>query len=381
MASLQGWVIALIVILAVLFAIFVAFFAITLWAKEAYKECVQFCLFDAVLWHFPVFVAHIFIVSHRLVNSPKTQCDIDTFVGSDHEVKATKVVLLHKFRLGNRKASVEPIPLECVDSKHVPGLKVSRKASGSDDAVGFETILEESAKTPIIVATIRMGFGHHRLAYSAASWALKQSGHPVIFHDLLSIESPEADLIKDTDELYSRFSRYASELGGPVEKLWGSLMKGGDADALRVANLTAAHLQPLLLAYPKDIPIIATHQLVALIAAAAGFTNVVNLVVDNYPQWFLCVPKTLNIVQGPVSKCHYSGGAVCRIGFSNHASSFPPLPFYTQTTRVFSRWVFLHLKFAGLDIGAQRNWWITWMLTVVVGLVAAQTRRTNPCVS
>jgi hypothetical protein len=41
--------------------------------------------------------------------------------------------------------------------------------------------------------------------------------------------------------------------------------------------------------------------LVALTAAAAGFTNVVNLVVDNYPQWFLTVPKTLNIVQGPVN--------------------------------------------------------------------------------
>jgi hypothetical protein len=60
-------------------------------------------------------------------------------------------------------------------------------------------------------------------------------------------------------------------------------------------------LQPLLLAYPKDICMITTHQLVALTAAAAGFTNVVNLVVDNYPQWFLTVPKTLNIVQGPVN--------------------------------------------------------------------------------
>lgn len=78
-------------------------------------------------------------------------------------------------------------------------------------------------------------------------------------------------------------------------------MMQGDANALRAAANVAAHLQPLLLAFPKDIPIITTHQLVALTASAAGFTNVVNLVVDNWPQWFLTVPNTTNIVQGPVN--------------------------------------------------------------------------------
>jgi hypothetical protein len=78
-------------------------------------------------------------------------------------------------------------------------------------------------------------------------------------------------------------------------------MKQGDADGLRIAALEAAHLMPLLLAYPKDIPLITTHQLVALTAAACGFTNVINLVVDNFPQWFLVVPKTLNLTQGPVN--------------------------------------------------------------------------------
>jgi hypothetical protein len=128
-----------------------------------------------------------------------------------------------------------------------------------------------------------------------------KNGHTTIFHDLLNIESDEADLMKSIDELYSKFSRWASELGGPVEKLWGQAMKQGDADALRVAALTAAHLQPLLLAYPKDVPLITTHQTCALVAAAAGFKHVVNLVVDNYPQWFLVVPKTLNSTQGPVN--------------------------------------------------------------------------------
>jgi hypothetical protein len=93
----------------------------------------------------------------------------------------------------------------------------------------------------------------------------------------------------------------ASELGGVVERIWGSFLLKGDANALRIAANMSAHLQPLLTAYPRDIPIVATHQMVALTAAAAGFTNVINLVVDNHPQWFLTVPKTLNLVQGPVN--------------------------------------------------------------------------------
>jgi hypothetical protein len=111
----------------------------------------------------------------------------------------------------------------------------------------------------------------------------------------------ESDLIKSTDALYSKFSRMASEMGGPIEKLWGSAMLQGDANALRIAANVAKHIQPLITYYPKHVPFITTHQLCALVASAAGFTNVVNLVVDNWPQWFLTVPNTINIVQGPVN--------------------------------------------------------------------------------
>ncbi len=52
---------------------------------------------------------------------------------------------------------------------------------------------------------------------------------------------------------------------------------------------------------PKDTPIIATHSLVGLTAVACGFKNVINLVIDNYPQWFVIVPGALNLVQGPVN--------------------------------------------------------------------------------
>lgn len=234
--------------------------------------------------------------------------DMDAFC-VDSPPSKLKVALAHTLRMGKRQPSLTPIPLECTQSEHVKGLFVSRNVmqDGKEvtplqdllPRVGEDGRLDKKNPT-VVVATIRMGFGHHRLAYSACSWALEQ-GYTTIFHDLLNIQSDESALIHSVDALYSKFSRLATEWGGPVEKLWGQAMKQGDADGLRIASLTAAHLQPLLLAYPKDIPLIATHQLVALTAAAVGFTNVINLVVDNYPQWFLVVPKTLNVTQGPVN--------------------------------------------------------------------------------
>jgi vacuolar-type H+-ATPase subunit E/Vma4 len=51
--------------------------------------------------------------------------------------------------------------------------------------------------------------------------------------------------------------------------------------------------------FDKDSPLIVTHPLVGAIAVSANFTNVINLVVDNHPQWFVVVPGALNLVQGP----------------------------------------------------------------------------------
>jgi len=248
-------------------------------------------------------------------NDPPSNCDIDAFVSTSeynsNPPKKLKVAFMHKVQcrgLKGRTARTTPMELECVKSPHVEGLYVSRQAAseggkiGPEEAIPIEKVLATKQrghknKPPVIVATIRMGFGHHRIAYSACSWAMEM-GHTTIFHDFLNIDSDEANMIKTLDHFYSKFSRIASEFGSWAETAWGKAMKQGDADALRVAALTGAQLQCLLTKFPKDTPIVCTHQICALTAAAVGFTNVVNLVVDNYPQWFLVVPKTLNITQG-----------------------------------------------------------------------------------
>jgi hypothetical protein len=139
----------------------------------------------------------------RILKDPETACDIDAFVGAPERnpVKPVYVVLSHKSQVGNRRARTEPIPLETVDSSHVEGLRVARKKgtkpSKSDTNVQpIDSLLKDKSSLPIVVATIRMGFGHHRLAYSATSWALK-TNRPVIFHDLLNIRS--GTLHRDTE--------------------------------------------------------------------------------------------------------------------------------------------------------------------------------------
>jgi hypothetical protein len=216
-----------------------------------------------------------------------------------------KAVIMNVFFVGRHVPSSVPLPLAQKESPFVRGLRVtSRLAQANADAEGAspggaQALTTAAFRDAVVVGTIRMGFGHHRIAYAATSWGLKK-GVPTYFHDFLAIDSPEARLIKDQDKMYSKASRVASEWGGCVEKIWGSFTKSqGDATLLRVSYQMAEHLKPLLLGIPKDTPIIASHSFVGLAAVACGFKKVINLVIDNHPQWFCVVPGALNLVQGP----------------------------------------------------------------------------------
>lgn len=207
-----------------------------------------------------------------------------------------KVVFIHyAINCGSHKPSRVAIPLEEAASPFVPGLQVTSRAGTK---AGATPLTAERSKSALVVGTIRMGFGHHRIAYAAASWGVA-SGRTTYFHDLLNIDSPEATMIKEMDKGYSQMSRLATEMGGMVEQLWGSLTRGADENMLRASYQFAENLLPLLLSYPKDTPIITTHCFVGLIAVALGFTKVINLVIDNHAQWFIVVPGAYNLVQGP----------------------------------------------------------------------------------
>jgi len=207
-----------------------------------------------------------------------------------------QISIVQSLVIGSRTKSEDPIELGMTDSPYVPGLSVSGNFNKMDSEAKPLTL----GKDPLVVGTIRMGFGHHRIAYAVSSWGMKAGAHTV-FHDFLAVKSEEASLIHYLDQVYSQASRFASELGGPFELAWGMVMRSGDENALRITNQMAEQIRPLLWGFPKDTPIIATHSMVGHTAVAAGFKHVINLVIDNYPQWFLIVPGAINLVQGPAN--------------------------------------------------------------------------------
>lgn len=100
--------------------------------------------------------------------------------------------------------------------------------------------------------------------------------------------------------MYRKSSKLATEIGGPFELAHGFLTSSGDATSLRSTALIAARLAPLLRGLPEGAPLVASHTLVALAAAIANTSStVLNLVIDNHPQWFVVSPGALNLVQGP----------------------------------------------------------------------------------
>lgn len=173
---MESWALILLIIAASLVFLFLLKVLIQLWARKKYE------------W---------------LKQNPPSACDIDAFVNVErHPVSAVKCVAAHYLQVGSKfRSHSQPIPLQFKVSAHVPGLYVSSRnpeakteaSTKAHSTADLSKLLSQvgksdANKTPIVVCTIRMGFGHHRLAYSVSSWAMA-TGHPTIFHDLLNIDS------------------------------------------------------------------------------------------------------------------------------------------------------------------------------------------------
>jgi hypothetical protein len=210
-------------------------------------------------------------------------------------VSGAGVSMMHFLSAGLTSLSPEPIALASEDSSYMEGLILTHRKAEDEAPL---KIRMSRKKGTIIVGTLRMGFGHHRIANSACSWGLKE-GVNTYFHDLLGIQSNEAQLIHSADKMYSRASRLASELGGPIERLWGMMTLSGNINSCRQQWQLAQSLMALMMDLPKNIPVIASHSLVGMVAVACGFEVVINCVIDNWAQWFIVVPGALNLVQSP----------------------------------------------------------------------------------
>jgi hypothetical protein len=103
-----------------------------------------------------------FLCIYLDLNSANVCCNAHIFFGpywgfhTDHLFP--QVAVLHSASVGSHKRSLEPTPLGVVPSANMKGLQLSKRLEKSDVAL-TEAM---GSKPPLVVGTIRMGFGHHR---------------------------------------------------------------------------------------------------------------------------------------------------------------------------------------------------------------------------
>ena len=84
------------------------------------------------------------------------------------------------------------------------------------DVLGIKDILRDSQGSPIttnnsvVISTIRMGYGHYRIAMAGASCA-RAMGFSPLWLDLLAIPGISTDVINWCNTNYSKFSRISQQ--------------------------------------------------------------------------------------------------------------------------------------------------------------------------
>jgi hypothetical protein len=192
------------------------------------------------------------------------------------------------------------------------------------DELGLREIRRDDTGDPIdretgvIISTIRMGFGHYRIAMAGAS-AARAMGFTPYWLDLLAIPGITQDAINWWNTNYSRYSRLSQRSGLFNKYVWESVTSGdktlpglnwllnryalgwpwrflkANARDYRKSELFANLHQ----AFPADMPILTAHMWNCMGAVAGGMTNVVDMMFDNWPMAFQLTEGATHAVQSP----------------------------------------------------------------------------------
>ncbi|MBR6717703.1 MAG: hypothetical protein IKI77_05085 [Oscillospiraceae bacterium] len=153
----------------------------------------------------------------------------------------------------------------------------------------------------IIIGSIRMGFGHYRIAMAMAS-AAHAMGYQPYWFDLHAFgEAACGKIIGEQNQLYSLGSRLSQQLP-PFNKLvWEPLNSEGFRRLSYNCSdqKTAELMTGVYCDFPKDIPFIAAHVWPSQAAVHAGLTHVVNAVPDNWPMALHLSEGAVHTVQTP----------------------------------------------------------------------------------
>ena len=211
---------------------------------------------------------------------------------------------------------------------------------------GLKNIVRDGGGAPIgkdavILATVRMGFGHYRIAMAGASCA-RAMGFTPYWLDLLGIPGITSDVINWWNTGYSRFSRLSQRSRLFNKYVWEPVTTGNptlpglsfalnhwavgwpwrflkaNARDLRMSELFAN----LHRALPPDTPLLASHMWNCMGAVAGGMTRVVDMVFDNWPMAFQLIEGAKHGIQSPSG---YFGFRTMR-GFDDKDRMLKPVP-------------------------------------------------------
>lgn len=215
------------------------------------------------------------------------------------------------------------------------------------DVFGLKDILRGEQGQPfdphnaVVISTIRMGFGHYRIAMAGAS-AARAMGFTPYWLDLLAIPGITTDVINWCNTNYSRFSRISQRSKLFDRFVWESLTTGNpslpglnwlfnewivtwpwrflktEVKDYKMSELFAN----LYRALPPETPMLTSHMWNCMGAVAGGMTNVVDMMFDNWPMAFQLTEGARHAVQSPSG---YYGFRVMR-GFDDRGGTLKPVP-------------------------------------------------------
>lgn len=201
-----------------------------------------------------------------------------------------------------------------------------------------ERIEKENA---VVCSTVRMGFGHYRIAMAGASCA-RAMGFTPYWLDLLAIPGITTDVINWCNTWYSRWSRLSQRSRLFNKYVWEPVTTGeptmpglswllntwivGWPWRFLKTNVKDYEMSELFrnlhLALPPDIPVLTAHMWNCMGAVAGGMTNVVDMMFDNWPMAFQLTEGAIHGVQSPSG---YYGFRAMR-GFDEKGAILEPMP-------------------------------------------------------
>ncbi|MBN2385462.1 MAG: hypothetical protein JXB85_00460 [Anaerolineales bacterium] len=212
---------------------------------------------------------------------------------------------------------------------------------GLKDVVRSEDGEPFARENAVVVSTIRMGFGHYRIAMAGASCA-RAMGFTPCWLDLLAIPGITTDLIERFNKNYSFFSRISQRSKVFNKYVWECLTTGESTLPVlngllnswivtypwrflktNVKDYKSSELfRNLYAALPSDVPMLTSHMWNCMGAVAGGMTNVVDMVFDNWPMAFQLTEGAKHGIQSPSG---YYGFRSMR-GFDDRNRILNPVP-------------------------------------------------------